>query len=117
MVAALPGPIRFIGILYIRVIYIPKRRTASEFLLTGQLKKVLPENLVEKYQERLQDESLKMVDLPNLVRYVTFTFTFASLIITQSATRLLTTGYSRLDSNAEKTLGTERAIMEKEITQ
>ena len=66
-------PIRFLRSLYVREVSIPKRGTANEFLLTGQLKKVLPENLVDKYQERLQDESLKMVDLPNLVRYVTFT--------------------------------------------
>eukprot|EP00112_Aurelia_sp_Birch-Aquarium-sp1_P024652 Seg788.8 transcript_id=Seg788.8/GoldUCD/mRNA.D3Y31 product="E3 ubiquitin-protein ligase RNF216" protein_id=Seg788.8/GoldUCD/D3Y31 len=39
----------------------------SSFPLS-QLKKVLPENLLDKYQERLQDESLKMVELPNLVR-------------------------------------------------
>ena len=39
-------------------------------IFSGQLKKALDENMLEKYQERLQEESISMAELPDLVKYV-----------------------------------------------
>lgn len=39
-------------------------------MISGQLKKALDESTIAKYQERLQDESIKMAELPDLVQYV-----------------------------------------------
>ena len=37
--------------------------------LSGQLRLVLSDDMMKKYQERLQDESIKMAELPDLVKY------------------------------------------------
>ena len=39
-------------------------------IFSGQLRKALDSKMMEKYQERLQDESIKLAELPDLVKYV-----------------------------------------------
>ena len=36
------------------------------------MRKALDENMLQKYQERLQEESISMAELPDLVKYVRY---------------------------------------------
>lgn len=52
----------------------------SALLLTGQLEKALPSEILARYEDRVTEENLNLADLGDLVKYVVSCYSLHTLL-------------------------------------